>query len=88
MPMIRTFWVLSFASPIERNRTVESKKPIISDLKSMLFIVPTPYVSRHACLRTGKATTALMAGPTASTRNDPRLSLRLTDASPLGNVSA
>ena len=29
-----------------------------------------------------------MADPTASTRNDPFLSLRLTDASPLGNVSA
>jgi len=34
------------------------------------------------------STENLMAGPTASTRNDPRLSLRLTDASPLGNVSA
>ena len=34
------------------------------------------------------STENLMAGPTASTQNDPRLSLRLTDASPLGNVSA
>ncbi len=34
------------------------------------------------------STENLVAGPTASTRNDPRLSLRLTDASPLGNVSA